>query len=57
MAVEIPLGLYAGIAQLVEYLICNQGVEGSSPPISSFHRQFESVPVVDVLTASLKPDF
>ena len=34
MAVEIPLGLYADITQLVEYRICNQDVEGSSPPIS-----------------------
>lgn len=26
---------YAGIAQLAEHLICNQGVEGSSPSAST----------------------
>ena len=32
--VRFPLGsLYADMAQLAEQLICNQQVEGSSPPI------------------------
>ena len=32
---KVPLPIYAGIAQLVEQLICNQQVGGSSPSTSS----------------------
>gem|GEM_PF-2476091 len=31
---------YADVAQLVEHLICNQGVGGSSPSISIVHWAF-----------------
>ena len=34
--VRLRLGVHAGIAQLVELLICNQPVGGSSPSASTF---------------------
>ena len=37
---RFPLQKYAGIAQLVEQLICNQQVAGSSPVASSIKKLY-----------------
>ena len=40
LAAETPLPIYAGVAQLVEQLIRNQQVAGSSPATSSKSGRF-----------------
>ena len=53
--VRFPLGsLYADMAQLAEQLICNQQVEGSSPPIGLTMRLHCGIIIIVVCDNSIQ---
>ena len=54
-----PRFVFAGVAQLVEHLICNQAVAGSSPIASSENLLYGGIPEwpkgADCKSAGLRP--